>query len=38
VPEILLSGNDRKIAEWRQEQAIERTKKRRPDLLDNNLE
>jgi tRNA (guanine37-N1)-methyltransferase len=34
----LLSGNDRKIEEWRQERAMERTKKRRPDLLDNNLE
>jgi len=34
VPEILLSGHDRKIAEWRNDQAMERTKKRRPDLLD----
>ena len=34
VPEILLSGNFPKIEEWRLEQAIERTKKRRPDLLD----
>jgi len=34
VPEILLSGNFPKIEEWRYEQAIERTKKRRPDLLD----
>ncbi len=34
VPEILLSGHDRKIAEWRHDQAMERTKKRRPDLLD----
>ena len=34
VPEILLSGHDRKIAEWRHEQALERTQKRRPDLLD----
>lgn len=33
VPEILLSGHDRKIAEWRHEQAVERTKKRRPELL-----
>jgi len=32
VPEILLSGNDRKIAEWKHEQALERTKVRRPDL------
>ncbi len=33
VPEILLSGNDRKIDEWRHEQALERTKARRPDLM-----
>ena len=33
VPEILLSGNSAKIDEWREEQAFERTKKRRPDLL-----
>ena len=33
VPEILLSGNDAKIDEWRMEKAIERTKSRRPDLL-----
>ena len=34
VPEILTSGNERAIEEWRMEQAVERTKKRRPDLLD----
>ncbi|WP_162053815.1 tRNA (guanosine(37)-N1)-methyltransferase TrmD [Pontibacter pamirensis] len=34
VPEILLSGNNPKIEEWRFEQAVERTKQRRPDLLD----
>ena len=34
VPEILLSGNHAKIEKWREEKAIERTKKRRPDLLD----
>lgn len=33
VPEVLLSGHERKIAEWRYEQSVERTKKRRPDLL-----
>lgn len=33
VPEVLLSGNFKKIEEWRLEQAIERTRKRRPDLL-----
>lgn len=34
VPEVLLSGNFPKIEEWRNEQAIERTKRIRPDLLD----
>lgn len=33
VPEILLSGDHAKIARWRAEQAVERTKKNRPDLL-----
>ena len=33
VPEVLLSGAHRRIAEWRREQAIQRTKARRPDLL-----
>ena len=32
VPEVLLSGHNAKIDEWRHEQAIERTKKRRPKL------
>ena len=34
VPEILLSGNEKLIKEWREEQAIKRTKERRPDLLE----
>jgi tRNA (guanine37-N1)-methyltransferase len=34
VPKILLSGNFPKIDEWRNEQALERTKKIRPDLLE----
>lgn len=34
VPDILLSGDLKKIDEWRMEQALERTKLRRPDLLD----
>lgn len=34
VPEILTSGNLKKIELWREEQAYERTKARRPDLLD----
>jgi tRNA (guanine37-N1)-methyltransferase len=33
VPEILLSGNHAAIAAWRREQALERTRQRRPDLL-----
>ena len=33
VPKILLSGNHQKIEKWRKEQAEERTKERRPDLL-----
>lgn len=35
VPEILLSGNFPKIEEWRTEQAYQRTKEIRPDLLNN---
>jgi tRNA (guanine37-N1)-methyltransferase len=34
VPPILLSGDPKKIDAWRQEQALERTKQRRPDILD----
>lgn len=34
VPEILLSGNFPKIEDWRNEKAMERTKKIRPDLLE----
>ena len=33
VPEVLMSGNHAKIEEWRYEQALLRTKERRPDLL-----
>jgi len=33
VPEILLSGDQKKIKAWRFEQALEKTKKRRPDIL-----
>ncbi len=33
VPEILLSGDHGKIAEWRRQQSLERTKAWRPDLL-----
>lgn len=34
VPDILLSGHEQKISDWRFEQQLDRTKKRRPDLLD----
>jgi tRNA (guanine37-N1)-methyltransferase len=33
VPEILLSGNKEKIEQWREEKALERTKKIRPDFF-----
>jgi tRNA (guanine37-N1)-methyltransferase len=35
VPEILLSGHEAKINEWRHQQALEITRIKRPDLLDN---
>lgn len=43
VPDILLSGNHQAITRWREEQALQRTSERRPDLLNspdllNNLE
>jgi tRNA (guanine37-N1)-methyltransferase len=38
VPDVLLSGDHAKIAEWRRSQAAERTKKWRPDLLDDSKE
>lgn len=34
VPEVLLSGDFAKIEEWRHQNALERTRKRRPDLLE----
>lgn len=34
VPEILLSGHQKKIEDWRQAKALQRTEQRRPDLLD----
>jgi tRNA (guanine37-N1)-methyltransferase len=33
VPDVLLSGDPKKIEEWRHEQAVKRTQERRPDLL-----
>lgn len=35
VPEILLQGDPKKVEEWRYEQALQHTKDRRPDLLNN---
>lgn len=34
VPEILRSGNHQKISEWRGKEALKKTKKRRPDLIE----
>ena len=34
VPEVLLSGHHANIQKWREEQALNKTKKRRPDLLE----
>ncbi len=34
VPEVLLSGDHKKIRVWEEEEALKRTKERRPDLLD----
>ena len=34
VPDILLSGDLKKVDEWRYEQAVQRTEQKRPDLLD----
>ena len=33
VPKILLSGNQKEIDKWREEESLKRTKQRRPDLL-----
>ncbi|QRN86263.1 tRNA (guanosine(37)-N1)-methyltransferase TrmD [Clostridia bacterium] len=33
VPEVLLSGNHKAIAQWKKEKSLEKTKERRPDLL-----
>jgi tRNA (guanine37-N1)-methyltransferase len=34
VPEVLLSGNHKEIAKWRRKEALKRTLKRRPELID----
>lgn len=36
VPEVLLKGDHKKIQSWRMEQSLERTRQRRPDLLEKN--
>ena len=38
VPEVLLSGHHKKIAEWRLEQSVKRTKERRPDMYEKYME
>ena len=35
VPDILLSGNDKAINEWKFQQALERTRLRRPEMYEN---
>lgn len=37
VPDVLLSGHEARIAQWRMDTALERTRRLRPDLLDNSL-
>jgi tRNA (guanine37-N1)-methyltransferase len=38
IPDILLSGDPRKIEDWRNEQSLQRTRDRRPDLLEGDVE
>ena len=38
VPDVLLSGHEAKIKEWEMEQSLERTRRLRPDLLNNKSE
>ena len=37
VPKILISGNNKKIDEWREKKSLEKTKKYRPDLFDDKI-
>lgn len=37
IPDVLLGGDHEKVARWRYEAALERTKKKRPDLLENGI-
>jgi tRNA (guanine37-N1)-methyltransferase len=34
VPDILLTGDPKKVDDWRMDQSLQRTKDKRPDLLD----
>jgi len=34
VPDVLLSGNEKLITEWKLQKALERTQEKRPDILD----
>lgn len=38
VPEVLLSGDHKKIDDWRNEMSLKRTEERRPDLLNDNID
>ncbi len=38
VPDILLSGHHKNIQEWRQQEALKRTRERRPDLLSDSVD
>ncbi len=37
VPEILRSGNHKKVEEWRMKESVVRTQEKRPDLLDKKM-
>ena len=37
VPDVLISGHHKKIEEWRKQKSLERTKLKRPDLLENKI-
>jgi tRNA (guanine37-N1)-methyltransferase len=36
VPDVLTSGNEKEIRKWQSDKAVERTKSRRPDMLEGN--
>lgn len=37
IPDVLMSGNHKLIDEWRHEQSVQRTKEKRPDLMDDGI-